>query len=60
MNSEVRLKDLDSGELKAYTPVFSSQTRTENSATVLAARYSNAGKQVGDVIDGLDGWKLSK
>ena len=54
------MKDLDSGELKAYTPVFSSQARTENSATVLAARYSNAGIQVGDVIEGLDGWKLSK
>jgi regulator of nucleoside diphosphate kinase len=36
MNSEVRLKDLDSGEIKAYRLIFPTQSRTDNSVSVLA------------------------
>lgn len=36
MNSEVRLRDRDSGEVRVYRLVFPSQTRSENGVSVLA------------------------
>ena len=57
MNSEVRLKDLDSGEIKVYRLVFPSQARTENSISVLApVGTALLGYRVGDVIE----WRVPK
>ena len=52
MNSEVRLKDLDSGSIIVYRLVFPSQARTENSISVLAPiGMAMLGYQVGDIIE---------
>lgn len=57
MNSEVRLKDLDSGEVRVYRLIFPSQNRTENSISVLAPiGTAMLGYRVGDVID----WRVPK
>src|SRR4051812_37344435 len=52
MNSEVRLVDLDSGEIKVYTLVFPSQVRTDNALSVLAPiGTAILGYRVGSVIE---------
>ena len=57
MNSEVRLKDLDSGEVKVYRLVFPSQARTENTVSVLAPiGTAMLGYRAGDVIE----WRVPK
>ncbi len=57
MNSEVRLKDLDSGETKVYRLVFPTQARTENSISILAPiGTAMLGYKVGDVIE----WPVPK
>jgi regulator of nucleoside diphosphate kinase len=57
MNSEVRLMDVDSGEIKVYRLVFPSQARTENSLSVLAPiGTAILGYRVGDVIE----WRVPK
>ena len=57
MNSEVRLKDLDSGEVKVYTLVFPNQSRAENSISILAPiGTAMLGYRVGDVIE----WPVPK
>jgi regulator of nucleoside diphosphate kinase len=57
MNSEVRLKDLDSGEVKVYRLVFPSQSRTGNTVSVLAPiGTAMLGYRVGDVIE----WRVPK
>ena len=51
MNSEVRLKDLDSGEVKVYRLLFPSQARTENGISILAPiGTAMLGYRVGDII----------
>lgn len=57
MNSEVRVKDLDSGDIKVYTLVFPSQARTKNSISILAPiGTAMLGYRVGDVIE----WHVPK
>ena len=57
MNSEVRLKDLDSGEIRAYRLIFPTQTRTANSVSVLAPiGTAMLGYRAGDVIE----WPVPK
>jgi regulator of nucleoside diphosphate kinase len=57
MNSEVRLKDLDSGETRVYRLIFPTQTRTENSISVLAPiGTAMLGYRVGNVIE----WRVPK
>lgn len=57
MNSEVRLKDLDSGETRVYRLIFPTQIRTENSISVLAPiGTAMLGYRVGDVIE----WRVPK
>jgi regulator of nucleoside diphosphate kinase len=57
MNSEVRLMDVDSGEIKVYRLVFPSQARTENALSVLAPiGTAILGYRVGDVIE----WRVPK
>ncbi len=57
MNSEVRLKDLDSGETRVYRLIFPSQTRTPDSISVLAPiGTAMLGYRVGDVIE----WRVPK
>ncbi|MGE5644624.1 MAG: nucleoside diphosphate kinase regulator [Acidobacteriota bacterium] len=57
MNSEVQLKDLDSGEIRVYRLIFPSQNRTENSVSVLAPiGTAMLGYRVGDVIQ----WQVPK
>jgi regulator of nucleoside diphosphate kinase len=57
MNSEVRVKDLDSGEVRVYRLVFPSQSRTDNSISVLAPiGTAMLGYRVGDVIE----WRVPK
>lgn len=57
MNSEVRLKDLDSGDVRAYKLVFPSQTRSEKDISVLAPiGTAILGYRVGDVIE----WPVPK
>ncbi len=57
MNSEVRLKDLDSGQTQVYRLIFPTQTRTENSISVLAPiGTAMLGYRVGDVIK----WRVPK
>jgi regulator of nucleoside diphosphate kinase len=51
MNSEVRLMDLDSGEIKVYRLVFPSQARSGNTLSVLAPiGTAILGYRVGSVI----------
>jgi regulator of nucleoside diphosphate kinase len=57
MNSEVRLNDLESGESRVYRLIFPTQTRTENTISVLAPiGTAMLGYQVGDVIE----WRVPK
>lgn len=57
MNSEVRLKDLDSGETRVYRLIFPTQARTENTVSVLAPiGTAMLGYRVGDVIE----WRVPK
>lgn len=57
MNSEVRLKDLDSGETRVYRLVFPTQTRTPDSISVLAPiGTAMLGYRAGDVIE----WRVPK
>lgn len=57
MNSEVRLKDLDSGDVKVYRLVFPTQARMENGISVLAPiGTAILGYRVGDVIE----WRVPK
>ena len=57
MNSEVRLQDLDSDDIKVYRLVFPSQARTENSISILAPiGTAMLGYRVGDVIE----WRVPK
>ena len=57
MNSEVRLKDLDSGETLVYRLIFPTQMRTENSISVLAPiGTAMLGYRVGAVIE----WRVPK
>jgi regulator of nucleoside diphosphate kinase len=52
MNSEVRLKDLDSEEIRVYRLIFPAQNRTENSISVLAPiGTAMLGYKVGDVVE---------
>ncbi len=57
MDSQVRLKDLDSGETRVYRLIFPSQTRTPDSISVLApVGTAMLGYRVGDVIE----WRVPK
>lgn len=57
MNSEVRLLDLDSGEVRVYRLVFPNQNRTDNSVSVLAPiGTALLGYRAGDVIE----WRVPK
>jgi regulator of nucleoside diphosphate kinase len=57
MNSEVQLRDLDSGETRVYRLIFPTQTRTANSISVLApVGTAMLGYRVGDVIE----WPVPK
>lgn len=57
MNSEVRLLDLDSGEVRVYRLIFPNQNRTENSISVLAPiGTALLGYRAGDVIE----WQVPK
>lgn len=57
MNSEVRLMDVNSGEIKDYKLVFPSQVRTENALSILAPiGTAILGYRVGDVIE----WRVPK
>src|SRR4051794_39943035 len=57
MNSEVRLEDLDSGEIQRYRLVFPNQFRWDNSVSVLAPiGTALLGYRVGDVIE----WRVPK
>jgi regulator of nucleoside diphosphate kinase len=57
MGSEVRLMDVDTGEIKVYRLVFPSEARTENSLSVLAPiGTAILGYRVGDVIE----WRVPK
>jgi regulator of nucleoside diphosphate kinase len=57
MNSEVRLKDLDSGDERVYRLVFPTETRTENSISILAPiGTAMLGYRVGDFIE----WRVPK
>jgi regulator of nucleoside diphosphate kinase len=57
MNSEVRLMDMDSGEVRVYTLVFPSQARGENALSVLAPiGTAILGYRIGDVIQ----WRVPR
>ena len=57
MNSEVRLQDLDSGEVRVYRLIFPTQNRTDKSISVLApVGTAMLGYRVGDVIE----WRVPK
>ncbi|MCC6393395.1 MAG: nucleoside diphosphate kinase regulator [Bryobacterales bacterium] len=57
MNSEVRVKDLDSGEAHTYRLVFPTQARTGNSISVLApVGTAMLGYRAGDIIE----WRVPK
>jgi regulator of nucleoside diphosphate kinase len=57
MGSEVRLLDVDTGEIKVYRLVFPSEARTENALSVLAPiGTAILGYRVGDVIE----WRVPK
>jgi len=57
MNSEVRVQDLDSGEVRTYRLIFPMQSRTDNSISVLAPiGTAMLGYRVGDVIE----WRVPK
>jgi regulator of nucleoside diphosphate kinase len=57
MNSEVRLKDLDSGDVKVYKLVFPHQTRSPKDISILAPiGTAILGYRVGDAIE----WPVPK
>jgi regulator of nucleoside diphosphate kinase len=57
MNSEVRLKDLDTGVIQRYKLVFPNQFRWDNSVSVLAPiGTAMLGYGVGDIIE----WQVPK
>jgi regulator of nucleoside diphosphate kinase len=57
MNSEVRLRDLDSGEVRSYRLIFPTQSRSDNSISVLAPiGTAMLGYRTGDVIE----WRVPK
>jgi regulator of nucleoside diphosphate kinase len=57
MNSEVRLKDLDSGEIKTYRLIFPGEARSAESISVLAPiGTAMLGYRVGDIIQ----WQVPK
>jgi len=57
MNSEVRLKDLDSGDIKVYRLVFPSQVGKANSISILAPiGIAMLGYRVGDIFE----WRVPK
>ena len=57
MNSQIRLKDLDTNEVKTYRLVFPTQVQGENAISVLAPiGTAMLGYQVGDVIE----WRVPK
>jgi regulator of nucleoside diphosphate kinase len=57
MNSEVNLRDLDSGEEKVYKLIFPTQPRGENTVSILAPiGTAMLGYRVGDVIE----WSVPK
>lgn len=57
MNSEVRLRDLDSGEETVYKLIFPTQTPSRNSVSILApVGTAMLGYRVGDVIE----WRVPK
>jgi regulator of nucleoside diphosphate kinase len=57
MNSEVRLKDLDSSDTRVYRLIFPTQSRTTHSISVLAPiGTAMLGYRVGDVIE----WPVPK
>lgn len=57
MDSEVRLKDLDSGDVKVYRLVFPTQARTENGVSILAPiGTAILGYRVGDIIE----WRVPR
>lgn len=57
MNSEVRLKDLDSGDTRVYRLIFPTQNRTQDSVSILAPiGTAMLGYRVGDVIE----WRVPK
>ncbi|MCC6293352.1 MAG: nucleoside diphosphate kinase regulator [Bryobacterales bacterium] len=57
MNSEVSLKDLDSGEIREYRLIFPTQSRTENSVSILAPiGTAMLGYRTGDVFE----WRVPK
>lgn len=57
MNSDFRLKDLDSGRIQRYKLVFPNQFRWDNSVSVLAPiGMAVLGYRVGDVIE----WPVPK
>ena len=57
MNSEVRLKDLDTGKVSVHRLVFPSQARSENSISVLTPNGTALlGYRIGDVVQ----WQVPK
>lgn len=57
MNSEVRLRDLDSGDVIRYRLVFPSQVRAPNDISVLApVGTALLGYRAGDVVE----WRVPK
>lgn len=57
MDSEVRLKDLDSGDVQVYRLVFPAQARTENGVSILAPiGTAILGYRVGDIIE----WRVPR
>lgn len=57
MNSEVRLMDLDSGDVRVYRLVFPTQQRRDNAISVLAPIGTAVlGYQAGDVIE----WRVPR
>ena len=57
MSSEVRLMDVDSGDIKHYKLVFPSEAKTENALSVLAPiGTAILGYRVGDLIE----WRVPK
>lgn len=57
MNSEVRLKDLDSGDTRVYRLIFPAQARTESTVSILAPiGTAMLGYRVGDVVE----WRVPR
>ncbi len=57
MNSEVRLRDLDSGETRVYRLIFPGQSRTHDSVSILAPiGTAMLGYRAGDVVE----WPVPK